>query len=140
MKNLASKLLTVGLVVVLLSSVGGGVAAAWEQVHLVEYFGYTGESVVVGWDTAAGVEWWEVEGWMKERDAVIMQGSTPTAQITFTLPFAGHYVFRVKACNVAEGCSTSAVSDDPAFATVSGQPQGWTVYGHIAPPGPVVVE
>jgi hypothetical protein len=105
------------------------------------YFGTTDKPLTVAWDSQEGIEF-AFNLYHYEDQAEVARGRTQDAQVVFMLPRTGHYHTRI--CAVAntgdpiteEYCS---ISTDPTKATVGGQPQGWWVFGNIAPPGEIII-
>ena len=103
------------------------------------YFGTTAETITVKWETSAGATGYELRAYHHEQQIYIWVGSTTNLEFTYQLPKSGHYTFMVRAVgNLGE--STWSESTDPNVANVDGNPRAWWVYGHVAPPGPIVIE
>ena len=116
-------------------------AFAWEGLDYFTYFGTTDDPIIIAWTAGEGVEKYQIRALHKERNKYIEFGTTAECEYTIVLPRSGHYIFEVRSLKLKEGSddkyitSEWAVSNDPQYATVDGEPRAWWVYGYVAPPG-----
>lgn len=105
------------------------------------YFGATDHSVTVSWDAnVPSPDRYEVDIFNIERGTIEKAGTgtTTTTSITFKLPFSGHFVAKVRACQ-GDRCGDWTESTDSDKALVNGVHKGWWLYGHVAPAGPITI-
>lgn len=106
------------------------------------YIDYTGKPVTVAWDPVSGATkyTWRVRS-LERGQLVEINGATEhdtfLTTFTFSLPYQGHFIVEVKAMDDAGNSSTWAISTSDNHATVEDRPQGWWVYGHLAPAGDI---
>lgn len=118
--------------------------AEWEKKDYVTYFGTTDKSITCAWDAVENAQGYQVELYHVERDSITRiasEGLTDT-QIEINLPRSGHFVARIRACEdypTCENYSEWSESINPEVATVDGEARGWWIYGHVAPPGPIII-
>jgi len=92
------------------------------------YYGTIDAEITAAWIAASGAESYTVRLYHMETKSYVALGRTISLQITFLLPRTGHYVFEVQATR-GQNKSEWAKSDEPAFATVNGEAQGWIIDG-----------
>jgi len=127
------------LMITAILAVSGVPAAAFEAKDFVTYFGTTDESITVSWDeNSPAPERYEVVLYHVERRTDGPSVSVVLPPIVLRLPRTGHYIAKIRACD-GEDYSEWAESIDPAIAVVDGQPRGWWIYGHVAPPGTPII-
>ena len=105
----------------------------------VTYYGETGQKIQMSWDSVANATRYEVRLYNQERGVIVEldENTTPGLSITFELPYSGHFVGQVRACNdeAMPICSEWSLSTNPEVASVNGENRAWWLYGYVAPPG-----
>lgn len=122
---------------------GAGISVdGLQPVDYVTYFGTTDEKIKIEWDhNEPKPELYEVELFNFERQETISLENGKTAEnfINVTLPYSGHFVARIRAC---EGtlCSDWTETTDKNNALVNGEKKGFWLYGYIAPAGGIIIK
>lgn len=106
------------------------------------YWYETDETVTTGWDASADTAYYKVRAnWI--RGDTLMQtydlGTTTNLEMVIPAPRAAVFVIGVQACNSSDECSSWAESNDPAYATVDGQPKAWLLIFSLAGTGPIII-
>ena len=112
---------------------------AFEKKDYVTYFGTTDKTIKASWDLVVGAVKYEVQIYCVDRKEAISLGNTTMPEKVIQIPRSGHYIVKVRAINLQNRASTWSESIDPKYATVDGEPRAWWVYGHIAAPGPIII-
>jgi hypothetical protein len=116
-------------------------AGAFQLFDYATYYGETGQQIQMAWDPVSNADRYEVRLFNQERGVIVEldDSTTPGLSLTFSLPYSGHFVGQVRACNdtLDPNCSEWALSTDPEHASVNGEPRAWWLYGHVAEPGGV---
>ena len=130
----------ISFLVVLLSS---PVSAEWLQKDYVTFFGTTDQTITVAWNPSPSANYYEIELNQVEQNTktILPTGQSLTdTQKTFSLPKTGHFIVRVRACNISiNQCSTWASSIDATVSMVGSESRAWWIFGYVAPPGPIVI-
>jgi len=115
--------------------------SAIEQYDYVTYYVLSNETVTVGWDAVDNADTYEIQLLRFEwgNEVVWEMTSITDTQVDLVIPKSGMYSVRVRARNEA-GVSDWAISTDPVYASVGGEPREWWVYRYLAPPPQVVME
>jgi hypothetical protein len=92
-------------------------------------------TITIAWDPSEGATSYKVRAvWIDPTQEFVYGLETvTTSEAVISKPRTGHFRFEVAACNEV-GCSEWAVSSDPAYGSVDGQPNGWRVFWKVAPP------
>jgi hypothetical protein len=123
------------LLIILLSAT----AFAFESKDYVTYYGTSDQPVTVTWSASINAISYELRAYHNEQEIYIWMGDTTSLEFVWQLPKSGHYTFMVRAVGNSESSDWS-LSTDSNVALVDGQPRAWWVYGHMAPPGPIIIE
>lgn len=113
------------------------------KIDATTYWGTTVEAVTIAWDASTGATRYEWKAYHPETSMVILAGNTATTTIAITLPKAGHFVIRLRACKPAEDladpdlCSEWIDTLNATYAQVDGQAKSWWIYRVLAPPGDI---
>jgi hypothetical protein len=89
-------------------------------------------------------KYYESHLWSIDRKVQIPLPNTTKNSVVASFPWAGLFVFKVRACNDDE-CGKWSPSTDPAYSVIVNgkgevKPQAWWIYGYLAPPGEIVNE
>jgi len=113
------------------------------KIDAMTYWGTTVEQATIAWDVSAGATKYEWEAFHPETSMVILTGNTAATTITITLPKAGHFVIRLRACKPSadpagpDVCSEWIDTLNVDYAQVDGQSKAWWIYRVLAPPGDI---
>ena len=126
------------MLLLLLAPWFAGHACAFEAFDYVTYYGETGQQIQIAWDPVSNAAYYEVQLFSQERGVIVDldDNTTPGLSMIFVLPYSGHFIGQVRACNdeLETSCSEWALSTDPEYATVNDAPRAWWLYGHVAEP------
>lgn len=116
-------------------------AGAFQLFDYATYYGETGQEIQMAWDHVTNAAYYEVQLFNMERGVIVdlENPKTPGLSMIFKLPYSGHFVAQVRACNddnddLEKPCSEWSLSTNPEVATVDGTPRAWWLYGHVAEP------
>lgn len=114
----------------------------WTGLDYYTYYGTTDQTIVFTCDypttggTAVSYDW---RVYHAENKVYVLEGNTNYPGSTeIQLPKTGHYIIEARARNAA-GVSEWVKSTDSVYARVDGQPRAWWIYGHVAGPGPIII-
>ena len=87
------------------------------------------DTLTLAWDAIDSATRYEIQAVdvLHEPQTIKDLGQSTGTQLVLNRLGASLWAYQVRACNAA-GCSPWAKSDDPAYATVDGQPGAWRVY------------
>ena len=118
-------------------------ASAVTQHDHVTYYIMSGESLTATWDEVEGTDiTYDFQVLRFEWDNEVIQEWTEITVLEqeFTVPKAGMYIIRVRACNAAGDVSEWAESTNLEYAMVDNVARSWWIYGYTAPPGEIVID
>ena len=114
--------------------------SGYDLYEVATYIGYTGKKFTIAWDAnpEPDIYGYEFRAYHVEQKRYI--GKTielvgPNSnEYEFTPTISGHYVFEIRAKDLAGQYSDWASTMDPDVGSVNDKKEGWWVYVYIAPP------
>ena len=108
---------------------------------VVTYYGITGKSVTCAWDPnpEPDISGYKLRVYYVEQERYVATVTTSATKYKYTPIKSGHYVFEVRAIDLAGNISDWTSSLDSNKSSVNGEHKGWWVYVHIAPAGGLII-
>jgi len=114
--------------------------SGFELYEVATYMGYTGQKFTIAWDAnpEPDIYGYELRVYHVEQKRYL--GKTielvgpKSNEYEYTPNISGHYVFEIRAKDLAGQYSDWAVTLDDNNSSVNGKKEGWWVYVHVAPP------
>ena len=113
--------------------------SGYQLYEVATYMGFTGQEIGVAWDAnpEPDIEGYDIRVYLVEQDRFILSEqhvSATTTKFQYIPNVSGHYVFEIRAVDLAGQKSDWTSSIDKNRASVNGKKEGWWIYVHIAPP------